>query len=132
MKLKEILRIAQDKKLGSWHCEILLDDERAEVMSVALSSRGSGDDEEFTAQVMHTTGPIDDDVQQTVCEVLMIFAWLPRRQRRYFLGKWGLHNDSSGNPTPQPAGFDAGAIRDVDSPVLRGTPDPASDGRVER
>ena len=31
MKLKEILRIAQDKKLGSWHCEILLDDERAEV-----------------------------------------------------------------------------------------------------
>tara|TARA_R110000868_G_scaffold362514_1_gene624669 strand:+ start:188 stop:490 length:303 start_codon:yes stop_codon:yes gene_type:complete len=88
MNLKEILRIEQDKKLGSWHCEILLNNEWSEVMSVALSSRGSGDDEEFTAQVMHTTGPIDDDVQQTVCEVLMIFAWLPRRQRRYFLGKW--------------------------------------------
>ena len=88
MNLKEILRIAQDKKLGSWFCEILLDDERAEVVFVALSSRGSGDDKEFTARVMHTTGPIDDEVQQTVCEVLMIFAWLPRRQRRYFLGKW--------------------------------------------
>lgn len=88
MILKEILRIEQDKKLGSWFCEILLDDNRAEVMNVTLSSRGAGDDEQMTAQVMHTTGPIDDDVQQTVCEVLMIFAWLPRRQRRYFLGKW--------------------------------------------
>ena len=88
MNLKEILRIEQDKKLGSWLCEILLDDERAEAMSVVLSSRGSGDDEEVTAEVIFTTGPIDDDVQQTVCEVLMIFAWLPRRQRRYFLGKW--------------------------------------------
>ena len=88
MNLKEILRIEQDKKLGSWFCEILLDDERAEAMSVALSSCGSDEDEEFTAKVIFATGPIDDDVQQTVCEVLMIFAWLPRRQRRYLLDKW--------------------------------------------
>jgi hypothetical protein len=90
--LKQILRIEQDKKLGSWLCEILLDDERAEVMSVALSSRGSDEDEEFTAEVILTTGPIDDDVQQAVCEVLMIFAWMPRRQRRFFLGRWNHHH----------------------------------------
>ena len=92
MILKEILRIEQDKKLGSWFCEILLDNERAEVMNVTLSSRGAGDDEEFTAEVMHTTGPIDDDVQQAVCEVLMIFAWMPRRQRRCFLDRWNHHH----------------------------------------
>ena len=92
MILKEILRIEQDKQLGSWFCEILLDDERAEVMNVALSIRGSDEDEEFTAKVICATGPINDDVQQAVCEVLMIFAWMPRRHRRYFLGRWNHHH----------------------------------------
>ncbi len=44
----------------------------------------------------------------------------------------GRANDPIGNPTPPPAGSDAGAVRCPDGATLRGTPDPAGGGHCER